>query len=411
MCPACPVAIGGQSLLFLYPSNSVKMILIKNAEVYSPEALGRRDVLLAGERIVAMEAEIPLPAAIPVHVIDAAGLTLVPGLIDAHVHVAGAGGEGGPVSRTPELQLSGMLLAGVTTVIGCLGTDGITRSVDSVLMKVKSLRAEGVSSWMYTGSYQVPAPSITGDFARDIALIEEVIGVGEVAISDHRSSCPTTAELIRIAAHARVAGMIGGKAGIVNLHMGDARDPFRPIYEAVEASELSFRQFFPTHINRNPYIFEDAKKYGMHGFIDITTSSYPYYPDEEIKPSRALKLLLEAGVPAGHITFTSDACGSLPGFDPATGELVKLEVGLPDANLRELRDAVMQEKIPLGTALGVLTSTPADILKLRRKGRIYPGLDADLLLLDRDLHLHSVIAMGKLVFDNGVLLKKGSYEK
>lgn len=387
------------------------MILFKNAHVFGPQDLGNKDVLTGGRTILAIADHIEPPEGVEVQTIDCAGLKLVPGLIDAHVHIAGAGGEGGPGSRTPELLLSDMLSAGVTTVIGCLGTDGITRSVESVLMKVKSLKAEGVSAWMYSGSYQVPTPSITGDFARDIALIEEVIGVGEVAVSDHRSSCPTTDELIRIAAHARVAGMIGGKAGIVNIHLGDAKDPFRPIYKAVEASELSFRQFFPTHINRNDYIFEDAKIYGKEGYVDITTSGYPYYPDEEVKPATALRLLLEAGVPAEHITFTSDACGSLPGFDPVTGELVKLETGLPAANFRELRDAVIVENIPLETALKVLTSNPAKILKLKQKGRIETGMDADILLLDGELNIHSVFALGTRVVENGKLLKKGTYER
>jgi len=385
--------------------------LIKNVEIFAPESLGRKDVLIAASKILTIEDEIHLPENSEVKIVDGSGNYLVPGFIDAHVHIAGAGGEGGPASRTPELLLSDMLKAGVTTVVGCLGTDGFTRSVESVLMKVKALRAEGVSAWMYTGAYQVPTPSITGDFARDIALIEEVIGVGEVAISDHRSSVPTIDELIRIAAHARVAGMISGSAGIVNIHLGDAKDPFRPIYQAVEKSELTFRQFFPTHINRNDYIFEDAKTYGLKGYVDITTSSYPYYPDEEIKPSTAVRLLLEAGVPIEHITFTSDACGSLPGFDPVTGELVTMETGLPASNLAELRDAVLVEKIPLETALKVLTSNPAQILKLKTKGKIQPGMDADLLILDKDFKIVSLFAMGKLVIEDGVLLKKGTYER
>ncbi|NTW23331.1 MAG: beta-aspartyl-peptidase [Lentimicrobium sp.] len=384
--------------------------LIKNAEIYTPDKLGRKDVLLAGNSIVAIEDEINLHESVPAKVIDAKGMFLVPGFIDAHVHIAGAGGEGGPASRTPEMQLSDMISAGVTTVIGCLGTDGITRSVESVLMKVKSLRAEGVSAWMYTGAYQVPTPSITGDYARDIALIEEVIGVGEVAISDHRSSVPSIEELTRITAHARVAGMIAGKAGIINIHMGDAREPFKPLYKVVEASELSLRQFLPTHINRNDYIFEDAKTYGVKGYLDITTSSYPYYPDEEIKPATALRLLIEAGVPAEHITFTSDACGSLPGFDPVTGELIKMETGKPLSNLLEMRDAVFEEKLPLEIALKVLTSNPARILKLKKKGRIEKGMDADVLLLDQDLRINAVFALGQQVLENGVLLKKGMYE-
>ena len=151
--------------------------------------------------------------------------------------------------------------------------------------------------------------------------------------------------------------------------------------------------------------------YGMNGYVDITTSSYPYYADEEIKPSAALRLLLEAGVPANHITFTSDACGSLPGFDPVTGELVKMETGLPASNLRELRDAVVEEHIPLEIALKVLTENPAKILKLKQKGRIAAGYDADLVLLDGNLNLHSVFALGKQVVSNGILIKKGTYER
>ncbi len=128
---------------------------------------------------------------------------------------------------------------------------------------------------MYTGAYQVPPPTISGDIMRDIALFDEIIGVGEVAISDHRSSVPTTSELASIAAQARVAGMIGGKAGIVNMHMGDAPDPFRPIHDVIATSELGYKQFFPTHCNRNFYIFEDSLEYGKKGYVDITTSSDP----------------------------------------------------------------------------------------------------------------------------------------
>ena len=275
------------------------MILIKNAEVFQPGHLGKMDILVAGEKIVAIENKIDIkwPENFHVIVIDGSGKKVIPGLIDAHVHIAGAGGEGGPATRTPEMQLSQMLDGGITTVVGCLGTDGFTRSLEAVLMKVKSLKAQGVSAYMYTGSYQVPTPTLLGDVGRDIALIEEIIGIGEIAISDHRSSCPTTNELIRLVEHARVGGMLGGKAGIANIHMGDARNPFRPIYDAVENSELKLTQFYPTHCNRNPYIFEDAKVYGKKGYVDLTASSYPYDPDNEIKPSRAIVELMAAGVP------------------------------------------------------------------------------------------------------------------
>ncbi|MFO8022181.1 MAG: beta-aspartyl-peptidase [Perlabentimonas sp.] len=386
------------------------MILIKNAEIYAPEKIGEKDILIAGNKIVAIECTIEPPKGANCKIIEAKGLKLTPGFIDAHVHIAGAGGEGGPATRTPEIQLSMLVEAGVTTVIGWLGTDGMTRNVESVLMKAKALREEGVSAWIYTGAYQVPTPTITGDVGKDIALFDEVIGVGEIALSDHRSSCPTTDELIRITEHARVGGMLGGKAGIVNIHMGDAKNPFQPIHDAVAKSELNYKQFFPTHCNRNDYIFEDSKDYGKKGWVDITTSSYPYFPQYEIKPSKAIKLLTDAGVPIEHITYTSDACGSLPDFDPKTGELKQLEMGMPSANHRELVDAVIEEGIPLENALRVLTTNPAKVLKLRQKGSVEVGMDADMLLLDESLKIHTTIAMGKCLMSDYKVLIKGAYE-
>jgi len=386
------------------------MILFKECSLYAPKFLGTKDILIGGLSILAIADQITPPTGVDVQVIDCSGLKVIPGLIDAHVHIAGAGGEGGPATRTPELQLSHMISAGVTTVIGCLGTDGMTRNVESVLMKAKSLKQEGVSAWILTGAYQVPTPTILGDVGKDVAMIDEVIGVGEIAISDHRSSFPTAHELIRLTEHARVGGMLGGKAGIVNIHMGDARNPFKPIYEAVEMSELKFTQFWPTHVNRNDYIFEDAKEYGKKGYIDITASSYPYFPEYEIKPSKAIVEFIKAGVPLEHITLTSDACGSLPDFDEK-GNLVKLEMGHPRSVFDEIVDAVRDEKLELEKAIQVSTSNVADILKLHKKGRIAVGKDADLVFINEDFEIVHCAAMGKLLMKDSIILKKGSYEK
>jgi len=386
------------------------MILFKNCEVYTPDYIGVNDVLIAGTKIIAINNCIKIPEDLNIEIFDAKGLKMVPGFIDAHVHIAGAGGEGGPATRTPEMQLSRMLEAGVTTVIGCLGTDGMTRNIESVLMKVKALRQEGVSAWMYTGAYQIPTPTILGDVGKDIALIEEIIGVGEIAISDHRTSFPSTEELIRLTEHARVGGMLGGKAGIVNIHMGDAKNPFKPLYDVVKISELKLTQFLPTHCNRNDYIFEDAKEYGKLGYVDITASSYPYFPQYEIKPSKAIVELINAGVPLEHITMTSDGCGSLPDFDEK-GNLIQLEMGYPKSIFDEMVDAVTQENLELEKILKVITSNPADILRLNQKGRIEPGKDADLVLLNSNYEIDFMIAMGKMMVREQKMLCKGSYEK
>lgn len=387
----------------------MKIIILKNGEVYTPEYIGIKDILIGGDKILAIYDDIKMPKGVYCEVIDCTGKKIIPGLIDGHVHIAGAGGEGGPSTRTPEMKLTYMIEAGVTTVIGCLGTDGITRTVESVLMKAKSLKQQGVSAWILTGSYQIPTPTILGDVSKDIAMIEEVIGVGEIALSDHRSSYPTVYELIRLAEHARVGGMIGGKAGIVNIHMGDAQDPFKLIRQAVEMSELKFTQFWPTHINRNDYIFEDSKEYGKYGYVDITASSYQYFPEYEVKPSKAIIELLKSGVPLKHITLTSDACGSLPDFDEQ-GNLRKLEMGYPRSIYNEIIDTITQENLPMEQAISVSTSNVAEILKLQSKGRIRVGNDADVVIINQDFEIDYYIAMGQIMMRSGKIIKKGNYE-
>ena len=383
--------------------------LIKGAKIYMPQPAGRADLLLGGGRILAMGSGLQAPAGVECEVLDASDLTLVPGLIDIHVHIAGAGGEGGPATRTPEVGLSRLTAAGITSVVGSLGTDGMTRSVESVLMKAKGLRTEGLSAWVLTGAYQVPTPTLMGDVGKDVACIEEVIGAGEIAVSDHRSSCPSVGELIRIAEHARVGGMLGGKAGLTLLHMGDADKPFAILYQAVASSMLKPKQFVPTHCNRNPWIYEDAKAYGKEGYLDITTSAYPFFPDDEIKPSKALAGLLAAGVPVEHVTFSSDAGGSLPMFDE-NGKLLSLTTGDPGTLVDEVLDCVREEGLPLETALKVATANPADTFKLSRKGRVAEGMDADLVLLDKDMQIRHVMALGEWMLRDGKLLKKGTFE-
>ena len=124
-------------------------ILIKNADVYAPEHLGTRDIFLAGGKIVAMaeKLDVTLP---DLEVIDAAGYIVAPGLVDQHIHITGGGGEGSFATRVPEIQLSQLTTAGTTTVIGLLGTDGVTRSMENLLAKARGLEEEGISTWIYS---------------------------------------------------------------------------------------------------------------------------------------------------------------------------------------------------------------------------------------------------------------------
>jgi beta-aspartyl-dipeptidase (metallo-type) len=390
------------------------MLLFKNAELMAPQPQGRQDVLVAGNRIVAIGQDFNLSGSnVPVTVIDAAGHYLTPGFVDSLVHFIGGGGEGGFATRTPEMQLTDATLAGVTTAIGVLGTDATTRTLTNLLAKAHALETEGISTYCHTGSYEIPCRTLTGNITDDLILIDKFIGVGEIAISDHRSSQPTTEEIRKVAAAARVGGMLAGKSGVVSVHVGAGERMLQPLYQAVSGTELKLKQFYPTHMNRNRRIFEAGIEFAKKGgVIDFTTSTTAYdLQHGEVAAAAALAEALYLGIAPLQLTLSSDGNASLPIFNEE-GELQGLQVGQVRSLFDSVLDAVKRHHVPLAQALTAVTAAPATVLGLPQKGRVAPGLDADLLLLRRDdLLLDSVIAKGRLLVQGAKALVKGTFER
>nr|WP_320132199.1 beta-aspartyl-peptidase [uncultured Holophaga sp.] len=387
------------------------MLLIQNADVFAPEPLGTQDLLLGGERILHLEPGIGIPGRY-CRTLDARGLLAVPGFIDGHVHMMGGGGESGFASRTPELQLSDAIAGGVTTVVGCLGTDGYTRTMQGLLAKARALEEEGLSTWLFSGSYGIPTASMLGSIEEDILFLDKVIGAGEVAVSDHRSSQPTFEAFAHLVARARRGGMLSGKAGIVNVHLGDGPRGLDLLRRILAETEIPARQMLPTHINRNPTLFEEGIAYAKAGgFVDFTTSTVKAFLDEgEVPCPEALRRMLEAGVDPGQITFTSDGQGSLPEFN-GEGVLQGLSLGRVTTLFEAVRTAVRKEGVPLETALRVITANPARILRLPDKGRLARGMDADVVLLEPgSLRIHTVIARGRVMMEAGEIKVRGTFE-
>ncbi len=373
------------------------MLLIKNAQVYAPAFLGKRDVLIAGGQIAAMDEELS-PILPDLEVLDAKGKTLVPGFIDQHVHITGGGGEGGLHTRVPELQMSAALRAGVTTLVGVLGTDSITRSVENLVAKAKALTNEGITAYCLTSAYQYPPITLTGSVMKDIVFISEVLGC-KLAIADHRGSHPNREELIRLVSDIRMAALVAGKPGVLHLHTGAAPDGVEPIMDIVRTTDIPIYHFRPTHMGRRlDQVVEFTR---MGGYADITV--------KEDTASTFHQLLAEAD--ADRITLSSDSNGSMPRWDAKRQHIVCMGVGQIGDLYRTVRKMAAEEGIPLETALPFVTKNVAESLMLYpRKGAVAVGSDADLVLLDQDLEIDSVIAKGRCMMLEKELLVKGTFE-
>jgi len=389
------------------------MLLLKNCEVYGPEYLGKNDVLVSGEKIVLVSKDLDEYAQLAdVTVLECDHLIAFPGFIDSHVHICGGGGEGGFKTRTPEVKMTDLTLAGVTTVVGCLGTDGVGRNIVNLVAKAKGLKEEGVSAYVYTGSYQVPIRTLTGEIIKDIMMVDEIIGVGEVAISDHRSSQPSKEDVMKLAADTRVGGLLSGKAGVVHLHLGSGKDRLEMIKEIVEETELPITQFYPTHVNAYPELFDCAVDFAKKGgYIDFTTSTTPYFiAHGEVKAAEALKISLDKGVSKNHITFSSDAQGSLPSFDE-NGKLEGLLIGKASSLYESVKEAIVELDVNVEDAIRVITENPANILKLKNKGQIKQGMDGDIVLVDkRNYEIQTVISRGNIMCKDGVPVIGDTFE-
>lgn len=383
--------------------------ILRDVELFTPEALGRTSLVIAGGKVIGHGSEPPRwsgPG--EVQELHLAGARVIPGLVDGHAHTTGGGGEAGPETRVPAPCLSSFTTAGVTSVVGLLGTDAETRSMEALLAHTRALRAEGLGAWCYTGGYHLPPRTLTGSLRGDIVHLDPVIGVGELALSDFRSSQPTLDELLRVASEAQVGGMLGGKAGVLHLHLGDGRRGLELVCRALDQSELPARVFHPTHVNRRPELFEEALELARRGCtIDLTC-----FPVEEgeraLTAEDALGAYLDAGLPADRITLSSDGGGCLPRFD-AQGAMTHMDVGRA-ASLSTTLATLLARGRSLESVLPAFTSNPARHLKLHGKGTLVPGSDADLVVLGDDHAPRSVMAAGRWHVIDGVPVRRGTFE-
>jgi beta-aspartyl-dipeptidase (metallo-type) len=379
------------------------LTLIKNANVYAPNYLGTKDILIAGEKIAALADNLDVFAKEAV-VWDAKGKIITPGLIDQHIHIIGAGGKDGYASMTPEIKMSELIAVGTTTVVGLLGTDGTARSIKILYAKTKALEQEGISAYMFCGYYGVDSVTITESIQSDMIFIDKVIGC-KIAISDIRSSYPTATELLRKLRDVRVAGSIANKKGILHIHLGNLDTKMDPLFELVNTYQFPIENISPTHVGRTKALFEQAIEFAkLGGIIDITTGASQY-----TEPYLSVLFALERGVSMDKMTFSSDGHAGLTLFDEKRNAIGVKKAPI-DQNLFQVIQLIKKGGIPIGEAFKMITTNPAANLGLKSKGKIEVGYDADLCAFDASFNLQDVFARGKQMMRDTQIIIHGNFE-
>lgn len=372
--------------------------LLKNAVVYSPEYLGKKDIMFCFDKIIAIDDSLPKMPIMNTEVIDCSEKIVFPGFIDLHVHIDGGGGEGGYATRTEYAVARDILSGGITTVVGVLGADGITRNAANLFARAKRLELDGLSTYMYTGSYQVPVTTLTGSIQSDIVFVDKIIGVGEICLKDSRAFEPTFDEICRISAQVRNGALLSGKAGLIHFHIGDGDNGLDYLFRLIRETEIPKTHFLPTHVNRRYKLFEQAVEYLKEGgYIDLTAGFIPTSEEPDCVTSYdAIKKLISMGADMSRVTMSSDAYGSVPTFDDK-GNVISSVTVKTEILFQELKTAILQCGVDTEKAVSIITRNASEILKIdKRKGSLEVGKDADCVICDRNLNIVKVFAMGKM---------------
>lgn len=378
--------------------------LIKNAHIYAPENLGKKDLLVIGENIISVEDTISWQPP-GCEIIDAKGKILSPGLIDQHIHITGAGGKQGYHSMTPDIPVEELIACGTTTVVGMLGTDGVARSLNGLYAKVKALELEGISAYMLTSYFGIPPITFTGSVLEDLILIDKVIGC-KVAISDPRASFPTENELLKLVREVHVGGLTSGKGGIMHVHLGALESGMQILIDLVKDHEFPIEHISPTHVGRTKHLFEQAINFAkMGGMIDISTGGTKFD-----SPYSQVVIALEKGVPIENITLSSDGNAGMAKKDD-NGKIIGFYKAPVHENLENVILLIKETGLPVEQAFKLITSNPAKNLSLKNKGKIAVGAHADLCFFDSDFNLTDVMAIGQMMMKDSQILAKNAFSK
>jgi dihydroorotase len=381
------------------------LILLRGGRVVDP---GRGldaplDILIDGTRIAAVGPGLAAPAA---RTVDLAGLVIVPGLIDLHVHLREPGDEAKETIRTGSRAA---VRGGFTTVCAMPNT----RPVNDRRETTERLLAEAGRVGL---ANVLPIASVTrGSGGQDLVDMADLAAAGAVAFSDDGRPVADSRVMRQALEAAAAAGRFIddhcedrslAEGGVVHEGPSAVRLGLPGIPAAAEdvmtardiiLAEATGARVHIAHLSTagGVRLVGEAKARG----VPVTAEATPHHlllddedipgPDANYKMNPPLRsaadraVLVEAlrtgvvdAVATDHAPHTETE--KARGFAGAPFGIVGLETAVPLLLDRLVRPGA----ITLGRLVELLSTGPARLLGLSGKGRIEPGADADLTVLD-----------------------------
>jgi beta-aspartyl-dipeptidase (metallo-type) len=243
------------------------------------------------------------------------------------------------------------------------------KNMGGLVGKAKALREEGIECYLWSGGYQVPPATLLRSIREDILFVQEVIGAGEIAISDQRSMDPDPLELSKIAHNAYAGGLLACKCGLTHFHVGEHEERLAPLRQLVEDYAVEPSWLYATHVERSEDLMREAIEFsGKGGHIDVDVV-------EEDLP-RWLSFFLHKGGDPSRLTVSSDAA-----------------INSPRVLFDQLRVTINDHHVPFGMVWALATANTARVLTLHRQGTLEVGKRGHLLILEERsldiVHVHS----------------------
>ncbi|QBR93145.1 N-acetylglucosamine-6-phosphate deacetylase [Nocardioides euryhalodurans] len=331
--------------------------------------------------------------------VDLVGSTLVPGLVDSHVHGGGGAAFDGGDPAAVEQVVRAHRAQGTTTLLASLVTDtvdGLVRSAGRLADLVDDGLLAGVhleGPWLSPHHPGAHDPALLG--TPTAATVDRLVEAarGHLRMVTLAPELPGATEAVRRLVAAGVVVAIG--------HTDATYDQARAALDAGAAA--------------GTHLFNAMR--GLHHREPGPVAALLEHPDAHVEliadgvHVHPAMIGLAAAAKPHHTVLVTDAMAAAAAEDGdyrlgALGVEVRDGVArLPGGALAgstatlatSVRYAVRAAGLRLEDAVRAATATPAGLHGLARTGALRPGADADLVALDEDLRVRRVMHRGRWI--------------